>query len=78
MIGLLTTGLVVAMTQWSAAAHAGAGTAVGDGAPPRIEIVVMRIDADGKAIYACVDSKEAAKRFLEAPLEQVARKAREK
>ncbi|HUP61035.1 MAG TPA: hypothetical protein VNA69_11505 [Thermoanaerobaculia bacterium] len=46
---------------------------------PSIEIIVVRIGADGKPMYACVDSAAAAKRFLEAPLEKInVREAREK
>jgi len=43
-----------------------------------IEVLVVRIGLDGKPVLACVDSAEAAKRFLETPIENVARKAREK
>jgi len=55
----------------------------GEGSSPvmtqGIEIVVVRIGADGKPMYACVDNAAAAKRFLEAPLEKITvREAREK
>ncbi len=36
------------------------------------EIVVARVGADGKIVLGCVDSDEAAKRFLTAPRERVA------
>jgi len=37
--------------------------------PASVEVVVARIGPDGKLIKACVDSEEAARRFLTAPLE---------
>lgn len=36
------------------------------------EIVVARIGSDGKPVLACVDSDEAARRFLAAPRERLA------
>ena len=42
-----------------------------------MEVVVARVGPDGKLVLACVDSAEAAKRFLDAPIEQVARKRKE-
>jgi len=42
-----------------------------------MEVVVARIGGDGKPVLACVESAEAAKRFLEAPIDQVARKRKE-
>jgi hypothetical protein len=35
-----------------------------------VEVVVARIDADGKLVRACVDTEEAARLFLEKPLVQ--------
>jgi hypothetical protein len=43
-----------------------------------MDVLVARIGPDGKVIIACVDSDAAAKRFLEAPIEKVAKKAQEK
>ena len=43
-----------------------------------MDVLVARIGPDGKVIIACVDSEAAAKRFLEAPIEKVAKKAQEK
>ena len=43
-----------------------------------IEVIVARIGKDGKPILACVDSAEAAKRFLEAPVERLATGRKEK
>jgi len=42
-----------------------------------MEVLVARIGPDGKLVLACVESAEAAKRFLEAPIDQVARKRKE-
>ena len=42
-----------------------------------MEVLVARIGRDGKPVLACVDSAEAAKRFLEAPIDQVARTRKE-
>jgi hypothetical protein len=42
-----------------------------------MEVLVARIGRDGKPVLACVESAEAAKRFLEAPIDQVARKRKE-
>ncbi|PYQ28409.1 MAG: hypothetical protein DMF56_16505 [Acidobacteria bacterium] len=42
------------------------------------EVLVARITPDGKAVLACVDSAEAAKKFLEAPIEKVGRAKAEK
>lgn len=42
-----------------------------------VEVLVARIGRDGKPVLACVDSAEAAKRFLEAPIDQVARSRKE-
>lgn len=36
-------------------------------APGSFELLVVRLDADGKPVTACVDSEAAARRFLEAP-----------
>ena len=43
-----------------------------------MEVVLARIGKDGKPILACVDSAEAAKRFLEAPVERLATAPKEK
>ena len=39
-----------------------------------MEVVVARIDADGKLVLSCVDNEAAAKRFLKADLEKLATK----
>jgi len=57
----------------AAAAGVGGPTPYG-----RMDVLVARIGPDGKVIIACVDSEAAAKRFLEAPIEKVAKKAQEK
>lgn len=36
-----------------------------------VDVIVARIDTDGKLVKACVNSEEAARRFLEAPVEKV-------
>ena len=43
-----------------------------------MEVLVARIAPDGKAVMACVDSAEAAKKFFEAPIEKTGRAAKEK
>lgn len=40
------------------------------GEPETMEVVMVRIK-DGKPVMACVDSKEAAVRFLTAPVEKI-------
>ena len=40
------------------------------GEPETMEVVMVRIK-DGKPVLACVDSKEAAVRFLTAPVEKI-------
>lgn len=46
--------------------------------PLQVDVIVARIDTDGKLVKACVDSEEAARRFLEAPIEKVeGRRAKE-
>lgn len=46
--------------------------------PMQVDVIVARIDTDGKLVKACVDSEEAAKRFLSAPVEKVdSRRAKE-
>ena len=40
--------------------------------PFQVDVIVARIDADGKLVKACVDNEEAARRFLDAPIERVA------
>jgi hypothetical protein len=47
------------------------GVAVGMGA---MEVVVARIDTDGRMVTACVDSEKAARAFLDSPVERVAKK----
>lgn len=41
-----------------------------------LEVVMVRVK-DGKPVLACVDSKEAARRFLTAPVEAIAGKVAE-
>jgi len=46
--------------------------------PFQVDVIVARIDTDGKLVKACVDSEDAARRFLEAPIENVdGRRAKE-
>jgi len=52
---------------------AGAAAAPLDG----MEVLIARIGPDGKPVLACVDSAEAAKKFLEAPIENTRRAAKE-
>jgi hypothetical protein len=47
------------------------GIASGMGA---LEVVVARVDADGKIVLACVDNEKAAERFLTRPLDKLATK----
>lgn len=43
-----------------------------------LDVVVARIGADGKPVMACVDSKEAARRFSHAPVDKLqTKKAKE-
>jgi hypothetical protein len=43
-----------------------------------LDVVVARIGADGKPVMACVDSKEAARRFSHAPIDKLqTKKAKE-
>jgi hypothetical protein len=42
-----------------------------------VEVLIARVGPDGKLVLACVDSAEAAKKFLEAPIEKTRRKAQE-
>jgi hypothetical protein len=43
-----------------------------------IEVVLLRRDADGKPVLACVDNLKAAQRFLNAPVEKLpAKQAKE-
>jgi hypothetical protein len=51
--------------------HTTDGVAVGMGA---VEVVLARIDTDGRVITACVDSEKAARAFLASPIEKVATK----
>jgi len=64
----------------AAAASAARSAPEAGAAPPygKMDVLVARIGPDGKVIIACVDSEAAAKRFLEAPIEKVAKKAQEK
>jgi hypothetical protein len=43
-----------------------------------VEVLLVRIAPDGKPVMACVDSAEAAKKFLEAPIEKAGRGKAEK
>ena len=46
--------------------------------PTQADVIVARIGSDGKLVKACVNTEEAARRFLEAPIEKVeGRKAKE-
>jgi hypothetical protein len=46
--------------------------------PMQVDVIVARIDTDGKLVKACVNSEEAARRFLEAPIEKIdGRRAKE-
>lgn len=47
------------------------GVAVGMGAR---EVVVARIDTDGRVAMSCVDSEKAARAFIDSPIEKVATK----
>jgi hypothetical protein len=47
------------------------GDAVGMDA---MEVVLARIDSDGRVVTACVDSEKAARAFLDSPIEKVATK----
>lgn len=47
------------------------GVAIGAGA---FEVVLARIDTDGKVVMSCVDSEKAAQAFLQAPIEKIATK----
>jgi hypothetical protein len=40
--------------------------------PLAVNVIVARIDKDGKLVKACVDNEESARRFLEAPVGRVA------
>ena len=51
------------------------GIAVG---PFQVNVIVARIDEDGKLVKACVDSEQAARSFLEAPIAKIdGRRAKE-
>ncbi len=39
--------------------------------PMQVDVIVARIDADGKLVKACVDTEAAARRFLTSPIEKV-------
>lgn len=47
------------------------GIASGMGA---LEVVVARVDTDGKIVFACVDNEHAAERFLTRPIDKLATK----
>ena len=47
------------------------GVAVGMGA---MEVLVARVNSDGGVFMSCVDSEKAARAFLDAPIEKVAKK----
>ncbi|MGZ5431571.1 MAG: hypothetical protein ACXW5U_13475 [Thermoanaerobaculia bacterium] len=36
-----------------------------------VNVVVARIDSDGKVVTSCVDTEEAARRFLTAPADEI-------
>ena len=47
--------------------------------PSQVDVILARIDADGKLVKVCVDNEEAARRFLEAPIAKIeGRRAKEK
>jgi hypothetical protein len=51
------------------------GVAVGMGA---MEVVLARIDTDGRVVTACVDNEQAARAFLARPIEKIeTKKAKE-
>ena len=39
--------------------------------PFQVDVLVARIDAEGRLVKVCVDNEEAARRFLQAPIERV-------
>jgi hypothetical protein len=39
--------------------------------PMQADVIVARIGSDGKLVRACVNTEEAARRFLDAPIEKV-------
>ena len=47
--------------------------------PTHADVILARIDTDGKLVKVCVDNEEAARRFLNAPVEKLdgGRKAKE-
>lgn len=47
------------------------GIASGMGA---LEVVVARVDTDGRIVLACVDNEKAAERFLTRPIDKLATK----
>jgi hypothetical protein len=49
----------------------------GEEPPAGMEVVIARIAPDGTPVLACVDSAEGAKKFLESPIETVARPRKE-
>ncbi|HEX8620103.1 MAG TPA: hypothetical protein VF911_21165 [Thermoanaerobaculia bacterium] len=58
-------------------ADGGAAVETSDGvsAPMQVsEVLVARIGTDGKPVMACVDNEEAARRFLDAPIERAERR----
>lgn len=66
----------VTLAELFAVPTGGPSTETEDGvsAPGHLEVVVARIASDGKPVMACVDSREAAERFLKAPVERLATK----
>src|SRR5215212_10260022 len=38
-----------------------------------VDVVIARIGQDGKIVKACVDTNEAAQKFLTAPIEKIAK-----
>jgi hypothetical protein len=46
--------------------------------PTHADVILARIDTDGKLVKVCVDNEAAARRFLDAPIEKIdGRKAKE-
>lgn len=39
--------------------------------PTHADVILARIDTDGKLVKVCVDNEEAARRFLNAPIEKL-------
>jgi hypothetical protein len=57
-------------------ADAGASIDTGDGVSMEMsssEVLVARLNTDGKPVVVCVDNEESARRFLDASIERVMR-----